>query len=434
MAKATKILLKRSTVAGKAPTASIMETGEAFVNLAEGTEHLYFKNAANKVIATKLGPIGPQLAETVNMERNCIVGSALRNYDVITPINNDTTHVSINENGVGGTNYAQFFRKGAVKDSWTGMYFNKVSVKPLTKYTFSVWMRATAKTDNGCYAKFIAIDGDEPNKQVNLEFPVDQSLNVWKLHKMVLTVPNGCTELKMETAVRKNGGMDICRPMLEEGEEYMGWSLSPNDRRLEEMMTLAGIDLKNILINAQEDTFNVLDSGGNTTVSVTKDGYLTGSVFTKNVKRVITKDNFNEYFVKDTDAGTNIFKPIWEKMASNLVIQSVLNGTDGEPVSIQFVLPTTETKAQPYTDGRYERAREMVGKTIIIRCTDNNIPIYLVGTSNTVPNNNQDTAFTTLYTLPADKVAYLTCKVKNTGSENDYETIYWERVVRKALP
>ena len=64
MSKTTKILLKRSTVAGKAPTADIMESGEAFVNLAKGTEHLYFKNAANEVIATKLGPLDKELNET----------------------------------------------------------------------------------------------------------------------------------------------------------------------------------------------------------------------------------------------------------------------------------------------------------------------------------------------------------------------------------
>lgn len=64
MSKTTKILLKRSTVAGKAPTADIMESGEAFVNLAKGTEHLYFKNAENEVIATKLGPLDKELDET----------------------------------------------------------------------------------------------------------------------------------------------------------------------------------------------------------------------------------------------------------------------------------------------------------------------------------------------------------------------------------
>lgn len=64
MSKNTKILLKRSSVAGKAPTADIMESGEAFVNLAKGTEHLYFKNAENEVIATKLGPLDKELDET----------------------------------------------------------------------------------------------------------------------------------------------------------------------------------------------------------------------------------------------------------------------------------------------------------------------------------------------------------------------------------
>ena len=62
--KTTKIILTKSSVAGKAPTADIMESGEAFVNLAKGTEHLYFKNAENEVIATKLGPLDKELNET----------------------------------------------------------------------------------------------------------------------------------------------------------------------------------------------------------------------------------------------------------------------------------------------------------------------------------------------------------------------------------
>ena len=64
MSKTTRILLNTSSVAGKAPTADIMESGEAFVNLAKGTEHLYFKNAENEVIATKLGPLDKELDET----------------------------------------------------------------------------------------------------------------------------------------------------------------------------------------------------------------------------------------------------------------------------------------------------------------------------------------------------------------------------------
>ena len=64
MPQTTKILLKTSSVAGKVPTADIMESGEAFVNLAKGTEHLYFKNAENEVIATKLGHLDKELNET----------------------------------------------------------------------------------------------------------------------------------------------------------------------------------------------------------------------------------------------------------------------------------------------------------------------------------------------------------------------------------
>ena len=101
---------------------------------------------------------------------------------------------------------------------------------------------------------------------------------------------------------------------------------------------------------------------------------------------------------------------------------------------LQCVLPTAYSLANPYTDGRYERAREVVGNTIIIRC-ENEQGIVLYGTSRTTPNNGD--AISTPYILKNGYIAYLTCKVKNVGSnleETEYEMIYWERVVRKALP
>ena len=59
----------------------------------------------------------------------------------------------------------------------------------------------------------------------------------------------------------------------------------------------------------------------------------------------------------------------------------------------------------------------------------------LYGTSRTAPSNGD--AISTPYTLKSGYIAYLTCKLKNVGSsleEEEYEMVYWERVVRKALP
>lgn len=384
--------------------------------------------------------------ETVNMARNCIVGSALREYDEITPIN-DTKRVTIMPGGVGGTNYAQCLSIGATTTTWTGLYFKDVRVKPETKYTFSIWMRMTAKPDNGSYVSIRTYNNHVTGQEVTrVVFPDSQTLNVWTLYKVTVDVPAGCLRLIMEAAVRNNGGIDLCRPMLEEGEEYQGWSLSPDDTTIEEVMQATGFDIKNGIIKATADTFEVQDNRGNTTARITDDGFFTGSVYATNgyfdglvrkLKRVITKENFYEYFEKDTYSGmSDAYNPIWDKIGSDFVIQSTPEDADGVAMYLQLALPTAEPTTHPYTDGRYERAREVIGNTIIIRCENGN-GITLYGTSRTAPNWDSGGVAGSPYTLKSGYVAYLTCKVKNTGSsseESGYETIYWERVVRKALP
>ena len=384
--------------------------------------------------------------ETVNMARNCIVGSALREYDEITPING-TEKVTIMSQGVGGTNYAQCYCSGATTNSWTGLYFKDVRVKPQTKYTFSVWMRMTAKPDNGSYVVIKTYNNNVTGTDVaRITFPDSQTLNVWVLHKVTVNVPAACNRLLIETSVRKNGAIDLCRPMLEEGETYQGWSLSPYDVTIDDAVMATGIDIKNGKITATADTFEVADNKGNVTARITEDGFFTGSVYAtngyfdglvRNLKRVITKENFYEYFEKDTYSGmSDAYNPIWEKIGSNFVIQSTPEDADGAAMYLQLALPTAYPITHPYTDGRYERAREVIGNTIIIRCENGN-GITLYGTSRTAPNWDSGGVAGSPYTLKSGYVVYLTCKVKNTGSsseESGYETIYWERVVRKALP
>lgn len=382
--------------------------------------------------------------ETVNMARNCIVGSALREYDSITPIN-DTKRVTIMPGGVGGTNYAQCLSIGATTTTWTGLYFKDVRVKPETKYTFSIWMRMTAKPDNGSYVSIRTYNNHVTGQELaRVVFPDSQTLHVWTLYKVTVDVPAGCLRLIIEAAVRNNGGIDLCRPMLEEGEEYQGWSLSPDDTTIEDVMQATGFDIKNGKIKATADTFEVQDNRGNTTARITDDGFFTGSVYAtngyfdglvRNQKRIITKDNFLEYFEKDAYSGMDdAYNPIWDKIGSNFVIQSTPEDADGAAAYIQLVLPTAYPVTHPYEDGRYERAREVVGNTIIVRC-ENEQSIVLYGTSRTAPSNGD--AISTPYTLKSGYIAYLTCKLKNVGSsleEEEYEMVYWERAVRKALP
>ena len=239
-------------------------------------------------------------------------------------------------------------------------------------------------------------------------------------------------------------------PKLEVGATPTDWiegkSGYVEDSGLAAKMLRTGIDIENGKITATADTFEVQDNRGNITARITDDGFFTGSVYAtngyfdglvRNRKRVITKENFYEYFEKDTYSGmSDAYNPIWEKIGSNFVIQSTPEDADGAAMYLQLALPTAYPITHPYTDGRYERAREVIGNTIIIRCENGN-GITLYGTSRTAPDWDSCGYTGYPYTLKSGYVAYLTCKVKNTGSsseESGYETIYWERVVRKALP
>lgn len=240
----------------------------------------------------------------------------------------------------------------------------------------------------------------------------------------------------------------VTMPKLETGATPTDWiegkSGYVEDSGLAAKMLRTGIDIENVKITATADTFEVQDNSGNVTARITEDGFFAGSVYAtngyfdglvRNQKRIITKDNFLEYFEKDAYSGMDdAYNPIWDKIGSNFVIQSTPEDADGAAAYIQLVLPTAYPVTHPYEDGRYERAREVVGNTIVIRC-ENEQSIVLYGTSRTAPSNGD--AISTPYTLKSGYIAYLTCKLKNVGSsleEEEYEMVYWERAVRKALP
>lgn len=246
--------------------------------------------------------------ETVNMARNCIVGSALREYDEITPING-TKKVTIMTEGVGGTNYAQCYCIGATANSWTGLYFKDVRVKPQTKYIFSVWMRMTAKPDNGSYVAIKTYNTSVTGTEVaRIAFPDSQTLNVWALYKVAVSVPAACNRLLIETGVRKNGAIDLCRPMLEEGDTYKGWSLSPYDVTIDDAVVATGLDIKNGIITATADKFEIRNNNGEQTAAVNekgrlevKSGLFSGFIVKK--MTTLTPDNISEYLKSSQSNG-----------------------------------------------------------------------------------------------------------------------------------
>lgn len=260
--------------------------------------------------------ISLQVETTTNL-KNCIVGSALRPWDDIVKIAaglSQTVNI-INGGGVGGSNYAVFNASGATANTWTGLYFKDVRVTPGKKYIFSVWVKVIRATDNGAYYTIKRFETGVEGAVIK-SGNYSNTVGDWVLYTYQITVPSGCSRLLIETAIRKNGTINLCRPMLMEGTEYGGWSLSPYDKteagKLETNLKSTGIDIENGKITATADKFEIRNNSGETTASVNEKGLLEVNAglfsgFFRKKLTVITPENIGQYTIPSAQLGYVVF-------------------------------------------------------------------------------------------------------------------------------
>lgn len=266
-------------------------------------------NTENKVskIEQTTDKISLQVETTTNL-KNSIVGSALREWDDITKIaaSLSQTVTITSGGGVGGSNYATFSASGASSNTYTGLYFKDVRVTAGKTYVFSVWAKLVNLLDNGAYYSIKRFDNGTEGVVVK-SGNIIPNLGDWKLFTTTFTAPDGCTQLLLEIAVRKNGAINMCRPMIMEGTEYGGWSLSPYDKteagKLESGLKRAGIDLEDDTITATANKFMVKNNSGEVTASVNEKGEFEAysglfSGFVRKKLTTITPDNINKYLSK----------------------------------------------------------------------------------------------------------------------------------------
>lgn len=264
------------------------------------------ENRVSKIEQTT-DKISLQVETTTNL-KNSIVGSALRPWDDITKIAAaHSQKVEITSGGgVGGSNYATFSASGASSNTYTGLYFKDVRVTAGKTYVFSVWTKLVNLLDNGAYYSIKRYDNGTEGAVVKSGNFVP-SLNKWNLFTTTFAVPDGCTQLLLEIAVRKNGAINVCRPMIMEGTEYGGWSLSPYDKteagKLESGLKRAGIDIEQDTITATANKFMVKNNDGEVTASVNEKGEFEAysglfSGFVRKKLTTITPDNIDKYLSK----------------------------------------------------------------------------------------------------------------------------------------
>lgn len=335
-------------------------------------------NTENKVskIEQSTEKISLQVETTTNL-KNCIVGSALRPWDDIIKIAAGLSQAVniVNGGGVGGSNYAVFNAQGATANTWTGLYFKDVRVTPGKKYTFSIWVKVIRATDNGSYYSIKRFDNGVESTVIKAS-NYSTAVSDWVLYTSQITVPSGCSRLLIETAVRKNGTINVCRPMLMEGTEYGGWSLSPYDKteagKLESNLKSTGIDIENGKITATADKFEVRNNSGETTASVNEKGLLEvgAGVFSGLIRKKmteITPENLKEY-VSDVPAlALGHIQIDFEKTGSFVMFSGNIKAMFNTDIVIvpPFYMPQEYYWGSLSTKTVYE-ALAYIGQTIVV--------------------------------------------------------------------
>lgn len=302
----TTVNSNKSEVDGQISTISSQITQTAGKIATLTNEQTAMGNKISK-IEQSTEKISLQVETTTNL-KNCIVGSALRPWDDIVKIAAGLSQAVniINGGGVGGSNYAVFNAQGATANTWTGLYFKDVRVTPGKKYTFSIWVKVIRTTDNGAYYTIKRFDNGVEGTVIK-SGNYSNTIGDWVLYTYQITVPSGCSRLLIETAIRKNGTINLCRPMLMEGTEYGGWSLSPYDKteagKLESNLKSTGIDIENGKITATANKFEVRNNSGEVTASVNEKGEFETysglfSGFVRKRLTTITPNNIDKYLSK----------------------------------------------------------------------------------------------------------------------------------------
>lgn len=335
-------------------------------------------NTENKVskIEQTTDKISLQVETTTNL-KNSIVGSALRPWDDITKIAAaHSQKVEITSGGgVGGSNYATFSASGATVNTYTGLYFKDVRVSAGKTYVFSVWAKIVSLFDNGAYYSIKRFDGGTEGAVVK-SGNIYLSIGGWKLFTATFTVPDGCTKLLLELAVRRNGAIDVCRPMIMEGTEYGGWSLSPYDKteagKLESGLKRTGVDIENGKITATADKFEVRNNSGEVTANVNEKGLLEvgAGVFSGLIRKKmteITPENLNDYVTDQAALALGNIQIDFEKTGCFVKFTGNIKAMTKADVVIvpPFYMPNHTNWGKLSTKTVYE-AMAYVGQTIIV--------------------------------------------------------------------
>lgn len=181
--------------------------------------------------------------------RNLLPGSAFRKQgegcSIIQDGQDAINGICIN-GGYDGTNCVRLRNDGNVmvsypRISWDGARNSNIKVEKGRKYTLSFWAKRLSSQESGyeISTQYFLQDGANgyarPYGAVKLGSFTVKSQGEWEFIQDTVTIPSDAKANYMEVCIclgllqRGMAEILVCRPMLEEGDEYNGWTLSEQD-------------------------------------------------------------------------------------------------------------------------------------------------------------------------------------------------------------
>lgn len=289
---------------------------------------------------------------TVNYLRNHVVGSAFRTFDVPYRLINSKYPVTIQENGVGGSKFCRISAAGATTTSWSGIYLDLKGMKSKTKYVASIWVRPVKDIDDNIYWRLnIKSRPTATTNTLIFNQNFEKTYGEWKLYTISFTTPLVFSSMWLEICCKKNGVMDICRPMVEEGTEYNGYTLSQYDVNIDGKLKETGIDISNgqITLNA-------------TNTIVEGNLALYGTLRRK--PTYINKANINKYVVYDGENSWYFSDTFWQEGGCYVVFENGCFEGKGTGAIVGY-LPSLGAETAGQTE-KNNMARSLVGAAITV--------------------------------------------------------------------
>ena len=181
--------------------------------------------------------------------RNLLPGSAFRKQgegcSIVQDGQDAINGICIN-GGYDGVNCARLRNEGDAgaaypRISWDGGRNSNVKVAKGKKYTLSFWAKRLSSTEGGyeISTQFFLQDGangyTRPYSALKMGSFTVKSQGEWEFIQDTVTIPSDAKSNYMEVCIclgllqRGMAEILVCRPMLEEGDEYNGWTLSEQD-------------------------------------------------------------------------------------------------------------------------------------------------------------------------------------------------------------